>query len=261
MDSEDGERAVERLQQLGLKTYEANCLVGLTRTGTATARELSEATDVPRTRVYDAVGVLEEEGLVEVQHGTPRRFRAVPVEEVVDTLRDQFEPRIAELGEDLRALEALDGDPGVEQEVWALSGHDAVSNRVDRLVTEAEREAVAVVGEPFADEESLAAFDAATDRGVAALLCGTTARAHELARAAVPDARTLDRDLGWLVDEADGPAFGRVVVVDRESVLASVVDPTDGEERAVVSDGHGTGLVVVARRLLAAQVGTPDDYA
>jgi sugar-specific transcriptional regulator TrmB len=261
MDTEDGERAVERLQQLGLKTYEASCLVGLTRTETATARELAEVTDVPRTRVYDAVRVLEEEGLVEVQHGTPRRFRAVPVEEVVETLRSRFEPRIEELGETLRALERVDGDLGVDQEVWALSGRDAVGNRVDRLVGEAEREAVAVVDEPFADDDSLAAFDAATDRGVATLLWATTDRARERARAAVPDARTLDRNLGWLVEGEGGPAFGRVVVVDREAVLASVVDPTDGEERAVVSNGSGTGLVVVARRLLAAQVGAVEDYA
>ena len=60
------QEAVEVLQQLGLKEYEAQCFVGLSRLSTGTAKQLSEITDVPRTRVYDAVRVLEAKGLVVV---------------------------------------------------------------------------------------------------------------------------------------------------------------------------------------------------
>lgn len=45
------EEATEVLQQLGLKEYEAQCFVGLSRLSTGTAKQLSETTDVPRTRV------------------------------------------------------------------------------------------------------------------------------------------------------------------------------------------------------------------
>jgi len=62
------EEAVEVLQQLGLKEYEAKCFVGLSRLSTGTAKKLSEITDVPRTRVYDAIRLLEAQGLVEIQH-------------------------------------------------------------------------------------------------------------------------------------------------------------------------------------------------
>ncbi|MFB6177506.1 MAG: helix-turn-helix domain-containing protein, partial [Halobaculum sp.] len=55
-------RAVELLQQLGLKEYEAKCFVGLSRLSTGTAKQLSEITEVPRTRVYDAIRVLEAQG-------------------------------------------------------------------------------------------------------------------------------------------------------------------------------------------------------
>jgi sugar-specific transcriptional regulator TrmB len=72
MSTDDAEaRAVELLQQLGLKEYEARCFVGLTRVPSGTAKQLGEITDVPRTRVYDAVRVLEAQGLVEVQHSSP----------------------------------------------------------------------------------------------------------------------------------------------------------------------------------------------
>jgi hypothetical protein len=45
----------EILEELGLQTYEAQCFVALTRMPHATAKELSEVSEVPRTRVYDAI--------------------------------------------------------------------------------------------------------------------------------------------------------------------------------------------------------------
>jgi sugar-specific transcriptional regulator TrmB len=86
--NEHREEAIDVLQELGLKEYEAKCFVGLTRLSTGTAKQLSEITDVPRTRVYDAIRVLEAQGLVEIQHSSPQQFRAVPLEEATETLRD-----------------------------------------------------------------------------------------------------------------------------------------------------------------------------
>ena len=78
------DEAIEVLQQLGLKEYEAKCFVGLSRLSTGTAKQISEITDVPRTRVYDAIRVLEAQGLVEIQHSSPQQFRAVPLAEATD---------------------------------------------------------------------------------------------------------------------------------------------------------------------------------
>ncbi|TKX82546.1 TrmB family transcriptional regulator, partial [Halorubrum sp. SS5] len=47
--SNNGEEAIDILQQLGLKEYEARCFVGLARLDTGTAKKLSEITEVPRT--------------------------------------------------------------------------------------------------------------------------------------------------------------------------------------------------------------------
>jgi len=89
--------AIEVLQQLGLKEYEARCFVGLARLNTGTAKKLSELTEVPRTRVYDAIRILEAQGLVEIPHSSPQQFRAVPLEEATETLRDQYEERVERL--------------------------------------------------------------------------------------------------------------------------------------------------------------------
>jgi sugar-specific transcriptional regulator TrmB len=102
------DEAVEVLQQLGVKEYEAKCFVGLSRLSTGTAKQLSEITDVPRTRVDDAVRVLEAQGLVEVQHSSPQRSRAVPLEAATEPRRDQYEARVGRLTNPLGRVDPVD---------------------------------------------------------------------------------------------------------------------------------------------------------
>jgi sugar-specific transcriptional regulator TrmB len=93
------------LQQLGLKEYEAKSFVALVRLPRETAKEISEISEVPRTRVYDAVRVLESKGLVEVQHSSPQRFRAVSIDEAIETLHREYEDRTESLRESLRDID------------------------------------------------------------------------------------------------------------------------------------------------------------
>lgn len=69
---QDVPEAVTLLEELGLKQYEARCFTALTQLSDATAKGISEISEVPRTRVYDAIRVLETQGLVEVQHSSPQ---------------------------------------------------------------------------------------------------------------------------------------------------------------------------------------------
>src|SRR6056297_3003573 len=142
------DEAVELLQQLGLKEYEAKCFVGLSRLAKGTAKQLSEITDVPRTRVYDAVRMLEAQGLVEVQHSSPQQFRAVPLEEATETLRDQYEARVERLQNALEMVEIVDTDDDAPiQQVWALTGRAAIENRTNDLIGDATDEVVLVIGD------------------------------------------------------------------------------------------------------------------
>ncbi|WP_436933513.1 TrmB family transcriptional regulator [Halovenus marina] len=92
-DVSNQERAIELLQQLGLKEYEAKSFVALARREHGTAKDISETSEVPRTRVYDAVRVLESKGLVETQHSKPQVFRAVSIDEAVNTLQTEYVER------------------------------------------------------------------------------------------------------------------------------------------------------------------------
>jgi len=154
--TENLKEAIEVLQQLGLKEYEARCFVGLSRLEAGTAKQLSEMTEVPRTRVYDAIRVLEAQGLVEIQHSRPQRFRAVPLDEATETLRDQYEARVQRLHDVLDPVEIVDSDDdSAIQQVWAMAGRAGIENRTNQLILEATDEVVLViqriVGEPAGD--------------------------------------------------------------------------------------------------------------
>ncbi|WP_336021844.1 TrmB family transcriptional regulator [Halobellus salinisoli] len=249
------EEAVEVLQQLGLKEYEARCFVGLSRLHSGTAKQLSEMTEVPRTRVYDAIRMLEAQGLVEIQHSSPQQFRAVPLEEATETLRDQYDARVERLHDALETVEIVDtDDESSVQQVWAMTGQDAIENRTNDLIREATDEIVLVVGDESLLTEDLIDTLNEVGNGVDLLIGALTETIQDRIRVAVPEATTFISGLEWLHGEnatVDETAIGRLLLVDRSTILVSSIMPTTREERAVFGEGFGNGLVVIARRLMA----------
>jgi sugar-specific transcriptional regulator TrmB len=249
------EEAIEVLQQLGLKEYEARCFVGLSRLHTGTAKQLSEMTEVPRTRVYDAIRVLEAQGLVEIQHSSPQQFRAVPLDEATETLRDQYEDRVERLHDALDTVEIIEEDDETPvQEVWAMSGRDAIENRTNQLIEEAAVEIVLVVGDESLLTEDLVASLNDVGDGVDLLIGALTASLQDQIQTAVPNATTFISGLEWLhgEDATDGEtAIGRLLLTDRSTILVSSLMPDTKEEQAIFGEGFGNGLVVIARRLMA----------
>lgn len=254
----DSEReAVELLQQLGLQEYEAKCFVALTRLASGTAKEISDIADVPQTRVYDAVRVLESEGLVGIQHSSPKRFRALSIEDAITLLSERYTSRIESLDQSLNEIDQQKESPAQSsQEVWSLSGRKSVAARTCQIITEADEEIILVVGsESVLTEELFDALDATIDRGVEVVLGAIASPTRTQIRERLPDAYVFETELDWLegTDE-DDPSIGVLLVVDRNVLLVSSQiehgPDEDRTETAVFGSGFTNGLVVVARRLL-----------
>jgi sugar-specific transcriptional regulator TrmB len=252
---ENAEEAIEVLQQLGLKEYEARCFVGLTRLNTGTAKKLSELTEVPRTRVYDAIRVLEAQGLVEIQHSSPQQFRAVPLDEATETLRDQYEERVERLHNALDTVDVVDeGEESPVQQIWGMTGRDAIENRTDQLIEKATDEVVLVIGDKSLLTDDLVDTLNEIDDGVELVIGTLTESLQEQVQATVQNATTFVSGLEWLhgVNTAeDETAIGRLLLVDRSTILVSSIIPGTGKEQAIFGEGFGNGLVVIARRLMA----------
>jgi len=250
------------LQDLGLKEYEARCFLALTQASTATAKEISDHSEVPRTRVYDAIRVLEAEGLVEVQHSSPQQFRAVSVDEATATLRRKYDDRLDTLESYLDSLEREGEADELDQvqEVWSLAGQDGITSRTLDIVEAAEDEILLLaVDEEILSEDLLAALTDAIGRGVNVIVGGISGAIVESIQTELPEAEVFETELDWLVgsngDVEDEVAIGRLLLVDRETLLVSSFYPDEGTEQhteqAVFATGLGNGVVVLIRRLIA----------
>lgn len=263
------ERAIELLQELGLKEYEAKCFVALSRLPQGTAKEISDVSDVPRTRVYDAIRVLETMGLVEIQHSNPQKFRAVSVDEAATTLRNVYENRTESLRTTLRGIDPIRApeETEVTHEVWALAGDEAISNRTDQLIGDASEEIVLVIGHDrvFTERLSNGLADANED-GVDVVIGTHTDQFRARIQEVLPEIQVFVSELDWLGRSdlpGDDTEISRLLLVDRGTILVSSISDTRetdlATEHAVFGRGFDNGLVAIVRRLLASGLVMGDD--
>lgn len=260
--------AVSLLQELGLQEYEARCFMALTQLSSGTAKDIHELSEVPRTRVYDAVRVLESQGLVEVQHTSPQQYRCVGVDEAMRTLRQKYETRIETLESYLQQIERreADADDDEIQEVWSLTGHGAIESRTIDLIEDAESEiALLVVDEDVLTERLFAALEKAKERDVSVLLGGQTEGITARMDDEFPSTRIFETDLNWLHGQSTSNeiAISRILLVDQTQLLISSYYPdADGgelTEQAIFAGGLGNGVVVLLRRLVSSGLAAIDD--
>jgi len=237
------------LRDLGLSDYEARAYRSLLHTGPTTAKELSEASEVPMGRIYDVLTALEQHSLVRSQTaGRPKKYAAVEPDtalgrlladkrEELQTRIDRYEAAVEELTADLEATAPIDG------EFWtaAVGTEASVDLLVERLAA-AERSLVVVAGgvSPQFDfgavgERVAAELEAAVDRGV------------EVSLLMEPDlVESLPPGIGGRYVErlADHDAFtartgpelsGTFELIDDTEVCIEVPNPLDpGEAFAVI---------------------------
>lgn len=263
------QKAVELLQELGLKEYEPRSFVALSRLPQGTAKEVSEHSDVPRTRIYDAIRVLETKGLVEIQHSNPQVFRAVSIDEATTTLQKEYESRTTDLQETLQGIEPVteDGEQDVTHEVWALSGKTAITNRTQELLAEAEHELIFVIGdESVVTDQMTDHLRAVQQRGVHIVIGTISSELREEVQERLPDVEVFVSGLEWLRQSSlsgDETEIGRLLLVDQDTILVSSFYRTEtgsrAHEQAVFGRGFDNGLVAIVRRLMATGLLSTDD--
>lgn len=135
-----------------LNLYEVKVWTALLSRGTSTAGELSNISDVPRSRTYDILESLEKKGFIVMKLGKPIKFVALKPEEVVERVKKNL---VKEAQDKSKRLEKLKGDD-VLQELsslftqgvkfveptdlsGSLKGRQNLYNHLDMMVREAEQ--------------------------------------------------------------------------------------------------------------------------
>lgn len=81
----------ENLKNLNLTEYETKAYIALVKNGELTARELSSTSELPYSKTYEITSLLERKGLIEIQQGRPKLFRATSPRNALHQYAKRFE--------------------------------------------------------------------------------------------------------------------------------------------------------------------------
>ena len=86
----------KQLKNLGLNSYEVKIWVALLAKGSSTAGQLSNISNVPRSRSYDVLTSLQNKGFVEKLKGKPLKYAAIPPNEAIEKTKIRIEKNTKE---------------------------------------------------------------------------------------------------------------------------------------------------------------------
>jgi len=147
------EEFLSRLRKIfDLNLYEVKVWTALLSRGTSTAGELSNISDVPRSRTYDILESLEKKGFIIMKLGKPIKFVALKPDEVVERVKKNL---MKDASERTKRLETLKGDEVLEELTGlftkgikfvepsdlsgSLRGRQNLYNHLDMMIRDAEK--------------------------------------------------------------------------------------------------------------------------
>jgi HTH-type transcriptional regulator, sugar sensing transcriptional regulator len=113
------QKIIENLKRFDLNSYQAKLWVALLSRGVATAGELSDISNVPRSRAYDVLESLEKKGFIIMKIGKPIKYIAVPPAEVVKRVKKKIEEEAFQETDKINNLK----ESSIMQELEALHSH------------------------------------------------------------------------------------------------------------------------------------------
>ena len=225
---------LSRLRKIfDLNLYEAKVWTALLSRGVSTAGELSNISDVPRSRTYDILESLEKKGFVLMRLGKPIKFVALKPEEVVERVKRNL---VVDAQNKTKRLEQLKGDDVLGELTslytngvkfiepsdlsGSLRGRQNVYNHLDMMIRSAEK-AITVVttaeGLNRKFEALLPALEKARKRGVQV----------KIAAPIVSENLKVAKDLAKVAEVRDSTGKngnGRFTIVDSAQLLFMLLD-------------------------------------
>ena len=200
---------IDKLVKIGFSEYEAKAYVALLIESPVTGYQLSKASGVPRSMIYEVLGKLTTRGAAMTlrQEGSTK-YAPVPAKEFLDQLHREHEELIASVKDDLAALE-----PASDLEyVWNIEGHDNILAKAEEMIDQAEEIVyLALMPEAFPDLSPV--LQDALERGVRVVIYTT-------GDLDVPGAQVV---INPLSEEAASrvEGLGLILVIDEQEVLIS----------------------------------------
>ncbi|GAA0306726.1 TrmB family transcriptional regulator [Halarchaeum salinum] len=238
------------LTDLGLSQYESEVYRSLVDVEPATARELSDVSDVPMGRIYDVLGSIESRQLARSQDASrPKKYVAVDPDAALDRLLaarerelDAEAEQYATVADELRG--EIAGPPEPDEGYWTaeVGAEDTLERLLDRI-DDADESIYSVSGSAPSGVDVDTASNRIVTHLVDALERGVTVRflVSPGLVADVPDVvndQSFDHLAGYENFEArvGGSVHGDVTIVDGVEVCLDLRNPIAPDEAFAVID-------------------------
>lgn len=90
------QETLDKLEDIGLNMYERKIYSALLGRGVSTAGELSEMTNVPRSRAYDVLESLAEKGFAVIKSNQPMEYVSIPPQQAIENIKKQHQKELQE---------------------------------------------------------------------------------------------------------------------------------------------------------------------
>jgi len=226
------EEFLSRLRKIfDLNLYEVKVWTALLSRGTSTAGELSNISDVPRSRTYDILETLEKKGFIVMKLGKPIKFVALKPEEVIERVKKNLIRFAAEKSKRLDRLKSEEilgelnglftqGVKFVEPSdlSGSLRGRQNVYNHLDMMIREAEKTITIVTTAPGLNRKLdalLPSLEKAKKRGVVIRIASQIDDTN----------KEIAKDLMKVAEVKHMPKTrARFAIIDGEQLLFMVLD-------------------------------------
>ncbi|NUE01306.1 TrmB family transcriptional regulator [Halorubraceae archaeon YAN] len=240
--------AIEQLEALGLSAYAARTFVALTTLQCGTAQEVSEVSDVPRTRVYDAVTELKERGLVEIQQSVPKQFWAISAQTAGTKLTQEYQGRIETLVEMLTQIRPQHASTRAEQ-LEILHHTEAVENRIQEMLESATETIIYGIYQ-HPSQHVMSHLTNATNRGVSV----TIGVGPQITESTIEQLRSSQITIEHITDAVENP-IGQLLIVDDTTacISAPIDEQSQMQAAAVYADGKMNAVNTIIHEIVTAR--------
>lgn len=124
----------ETLLKFGFTRYESRAYMSLLEHNPVSGYELSQASGVPRSAIYDIMRKLEKSGLVHSMTSKPKQYVPLQPKELMERLKNEFNSNLNDLEDGLTSL-----DVSIEEDhLWTLSGYNELIDRSRQMINSSE---------------------------------------------------------------------------------------------------------------------------
>ena len=126
---------VEKLKEIGFNTYEAKVYIALLKKYPATGYEVAKLANIPQSRTYDTLKVLEEKNVVAATNTKPVSYTPIKPRQILSSYQKKMTNTINYLDKHLPKVKDNYNEP-----IITVCGKQNIQNKISEVIRNAKRE-------------------------------------------------------------------------------------------------------------------------